>query len=230
MRNKILAIAVALIIAGCGGKSSNPTPETKFNLGKVDLLTPELNQPCATAIVISDTQSSVPFTWKPVDYAESYDVTVKNLISGASITQTATEAKISISLTRNVPYSWSVTANAKDAVAPVQSETWKFYNPAPGAVSYVPYPAEIIAPVYGSAIAGTTVNLQWKGASVGNNIKYYGVYFGTTAAPPLLKTDITDSFLNGVTVTSGTTYYWRVTTVDTNFNYSDSGLFQFTVK
>ena len=228
MRNRLLAFGIVLIIAGCGGKGGNPIPQ--ITIGKVELLTPELNQPCATTAVISDTQSSVPFTWKAADNADSYDVTIKNLLSGALVTQSATKAEITISLTRNVPYSWFVTAKSAQPSTPVKSDTWKFYNPGPGTVSYVPFPAEITAPIYGALISGATVDLKWKGSSAGNNIKFYGVYFGTTPAPPLMKSDITDSFLNGVAITAGTTYYWRVVTVDTNFNYSDSGLYQFTTK
>jgi hypothetical protein len=34
-------------------------------------------------------------------------------------------------------------------------------------------------------------------------------------------------FLNGVAVSSGVTYYWKIVTKDIQGNISDSGIFQF---
>jgi hypothetical protein len=80
------------------------------------------------------------------------------------------------------------------------------------------------------AASGGTISLKWTGSSVTQNIVSYNVYFGTSNTPPLLKLGVTDSFINGVSVTSGTMYYWHVGTLDSNGNYTDSGLYQFTVQ
>jgi hypothetical protein len=90
----------------------------------------------------------------------------------------------------------------------------------------------IKSPSFGQVITATsgTVGLSWTGSTPDNSpIAGYDVYFGTTSSPALLKSGITDSFVNGVAVTPGVTYYWRVISRDNLGNTSDSGLYQFTV-
>ena len=113
----------------------------------------------------------------------------------------------------------------------VQSDTWKFYNAGAGTVSYAPYPADVVAPAVGQNVAAPagTVNLSWKGSSVDGNITGYDVYFGTGKSPGVLKSNVTDSFYNNVSVIAGTQYYWKIVTRDAKGNTSDSGLFQFKV-
>lgn len=231
MRYRLAALAIALVLLSCG-KKSTPTPgpvPIEVVLGKPALLTPELNQPCTSGTIISSEFSSVQFTWAAAANAESYDIVIKNLISGLTVTQVSSTAQLTATIDRNTPYSWYVVAKSSKTTKTVQSDVWKFYNSGPGATSYAPYPAELTSPTYGQLLTGTTVNLTWKGNSVENNIKFYNVYFGTTATPPLVKSGVADMFLNGITIAAGNTYYWRIVTVDNNGNFSDSGLFQFTV-
>jgi hypothetical protein len=98
-------------------------------------------------------------------------------------------------------------------------------------VSHSPFPADAVAPGFGQNISatGSTVNLSWTGSDVDGDIVGYDVYLGTTTTPTLLKSNSTDQFLNNITVTSNTGYYWKVITKDSQGNTSDSGLFQFFV-
>lgn len=58
----------------------------------------------------------------------------------------------------------------------------------------------------------------------------YDIYLGTSVTSiPLIKSNITDMFLNGNAVISGATYYWKVVTHDSKGNTSDSGVLSFKV-
>jgi hypothetical protein len=229
MRKELLILAAIFILAGCGGgKNNNPQPAS--SPGKVSLSSPAQNQVCTTGTVITATTSSITFTWNKSDNTDSYDFTLKNLVSASVTTESTAATSITKTLARNTPYSWYITSRSGKTSSTAASDTWKFYNAGPGVVTYAPFPAEIIAPVYGQIVTTAIVNLTWKGSSVNPaTIVNYDVYLGTTKTPAILKSAVTDSFVNGVAVTAKTTYYWKVITRDRDGNTSDSGLQQFTV-
>lgn len=229
MRNWILFIALIMVLQGCG-KKNNPSPKTIP--GKAALTSPTQNAVCTTGTIISNTESSILFTWNSSTNTGSYDLVLKNLLTSATTTQNTTATQLTVTLARNTPYSWYVVSKSTQSGATSQSDTWKFYNAGPGVITYAPFPAEITSPMFGQNVTANqgTINLTWKGSSVNpGTITGYDVYFGTTNAPSVLKNGIKDSFLNGVPITSKTTYYWKVLTWDVDGNGSDSGLFQFTV-
>jgi hypothetical protein len=239
MRKELLIVSVVLILVGCGGKSNNPAPAGSGGTTttppapvKAVLTFPDQNAVCTSGKIISDTTSSITFTWNPSDNTNSYDMNLKNLATGVTITQNTTATQLTLSLTRNTPYSWYIVSKSTTTSTTAQSDTWKFYNAGKATVTYAPFPAEITSPTFGQTVTATTgtVNLTWKGTSVtAGTITGYDVYFGTTKSPALLKAAVTNSFFNNVSVASKTTYYWKVITKDIIGNTSDSGLYQFTV-
>jgi hypothetical protein len=72
----------------------------------------------------------------------------------------------------------------------------------PGAASN-PSPAD------GAGVSPGTVALNW---TAGSGATSYQVFFGTGAAPPLV--DTTSSTTSNVPVAAGTTYYWRVVSIN----------------
>jgi len=226
MRNRIFLFALIVILEACGGKKPNTVTPAQTP-SKAVLAAPAQNGVCITGTVVSNTQSSVTFIWNASDNTDSYDVTVKNLLTNTATTQNTTQTQLTVTLTRGTPYSWYVVSKSSKVSTTTQSDTWKFYNSGQGVVTYAPFPADITAPTFGQVVSTATVNLTWTGSSVSNNIANYDVYFGTTNTPPLLKSAITDNFVNNVSLTSKTTYYWKVVTRDANGNTSDSELFQF---
>jgi len=231
MNRSWLMIMAAVLLAGCGGggssKQGNPQPNPP---AQVTLSAPAQNTLCLTGTVVSSTQSSVPFSWGASANTDSYDLVIKNLLTSVSTTQNTTQSALTLTLDRNTPYAWYVVSKSTKTNATAQSDTWKFYNSGPGVVTYAPFPAQITAPTLGQAVTGSSVNLTWTGSTVtGGAIDNYDVYFGTTTTPAILKSTIKDSFVNGVAITSKTTYYWKVITRDFAGNTSDSGLYEFTV-
>jgi hypothetical protein len=244
MKRGILIISVILILMGCGkgGSNSNPTPGGSTTNGggttsipapaQASLTLPAQNTVCTTGTVTSSTESTIQFTWNASANTDSYDLYLKNLLTSITTTQNTTSTQLNVTLLRNTPYSWYIVSKSTKTATTAQSDTWKFYNAGPGTITYSPFPAEIISPTFAQNVTATagTVNLTWKGSSVNpGTITAYDVYFGTTTSPAILKSGVTDSFLNNVSVTSNTTYYWKVITKDILGNTSDSGIYQFSV-
>jgi hypothetical protein len=224
-----IIFALSFILAGCGSKN-NPAPDLP-SPDKALLIFPEKDAICTTGTLVSATTSSLTLKWNAANNTDSYDVTVKNLLTGTLTTQTTTKTELTVNLLVNTPYSWVVTSKSSKVNKPATSDTWKFYNSGPGIVSYAPFPAEIVAPNFKQNVTATNgkVTLDWNGSDVDGDIVSYDVYFDTKNSPAIFKAGVTDSILNDVAVTSGSTYYWRVITKDSKGNSSDSGVFQFTV-
>jgi hypothetical protein len=226
---KLLVALLILLLIACSKKHS---PAPVLPPARALLTAPLQNAVCTTGTVISDTNSSILFTWDATDNTDSYDLVLKNLLTSATITQSTTVPQLTVAVTRNTPYSWYIVSKSIKTSTTAQSDTWRFYNSGPGIITYPPYPAEITAPTFGETVtaASGTINLTWTGSSViTGTIVNYDVYFGSTVTPPKLKSAITDSFVSGVLVASGATYYWKVITRDRAGNTSDSGVYQFTV-
>ena len=196
------------------------------------LLAPTSNEICAAGTVLSDSITRIKFTWTAATDAESYDITIKNLLTGTSLTQNATTNSIEVAVKRNTPFSWFVTSKTTKTTKTTDSDIWKFYTTGPVQIFYTPFPAEALRPTIGQQITGNKVTLRWKGADVDNDISTYDVYFGTDANPPVIQTKLpaTTSSIADVTVVAGTKYFWRVVTKDAKGNTSSSEIFQFTVK
>ncbi len=196
------------------------------------LLAPTSNEVCAAGTVLSDSITRIKFTWTAATDAESYDITIKNLLTGTSLTQNATTNSIEVAVKRNTPFSWFVTSKTTKTTKTTDSDIWKFYTTGPVQIFYTPFPAEAISPTIGQQITGNKVTLRWKGADVDNDISTYDVYFGTSANPPvrLINLPATTTSSGDFTVVAGTRYFWRVVTKDAKGNSSSSEIFQFTVK
>ncbi len=214
------------MVAACGGKDEDAAAP-----GKAALIFPAQNSACISGAVIADTLSAIQFNWEASDNTDSYELVIKNLLTQASISLSTASNQATVNLLRNTPYSWFIKSISTSSPVVTESDTWKFYNAGAGASAYSPFPATLTAPAFGASIAATAgkIKLEWAGSDVDNDIVGYDVYFGTTATPPLLESDITDMFLNDVAVTSNTSYYWRIVTHDSNGNTADSGVFQFHV-
>lgn len=228
MKRFLILAGIVFFFAACGKKAdAPPIPPTVPVPEKSSLLFPAANSICTSGTVISDTQSTIAFSWTTAANAESYDIVIKNLITSAVTQQTTSDLQLQIALDRNAPYSWYVISKSSKTKVSARSDAAKFYSAGLGVVYYAPFPADIVSPLYGTTLTATTVNLVWKGSSTDNDIVGYDIYFGTTASPTLLKSNITDMFLNGLTINTGTQYYWRVVTKDAQGNTSSSDISQF---
>ncbi len=209
-------------------KKDKASPE---NPTSVDLIFPFENSECNVGTDSTETQSNVVFEWSESQNTDEYELNLKNLNSGDSSSHITNELNISIRITRATPYAWYVVSKSNSTESTAKSETWKFYNAGEGIISYAPFPAEIVSPTMAETINTTanTITLEWVGSDVDNDITGYDVYFGTTNTPDIIETDLQESILNGVPVSSNTVYYWKIITKDASGNNSDSGTYQFKI-
>jgi hypothetical protein len=232
MKKTLISAMALTFLYGCGGAGGGTDPQpTPAAPAKAVLITPTQNELCTQGLVITATQSTVTLKWTAAANTESYQVDLKNLETGALTTQNVTANTLDVQLTRNTPYSWSVTSKSTKSSTTAQSDTWRFYNSGPGTTNYAPFPAELVSPAIEGNVTATNgkINLTWNGQDVDNDITTYDVYLGTTTTLTLVKAGLTTATLTDVTVNSNTYYYWKVITKDSKGNTSDSGTYRFKV-
>lgn len=228
MRRLFILTLLSYTLNSCGGGGSEGPPAPAPTAAT--LSSPINNEACTTGTTISDTESRITFSWVAGVNADSYQLTVTNLLNQTQQTQIASTTSTELTLKRNTPYSWYVTSRSSKNPTTANSTTWKFYNAGPASSTYPPYPAEIVSPTLGQNLTPTNgkINLQWRGSDADNDIINYDIYLGTSSTNlTLIKSQHTTSTLADVAVNANTTYYWKVITRDAKANTSDSGLFEF---
>jgi hypothetical protein len=222
---KIVIILLFVIIqVTCGKKSSiSPAPEAAV------LLAPLKDEVCITGKVISDSESAIDFKWSPAVNAETYELSIKNLLTGLITSHATNLTSFEVSLKRNTPYSWFVTSKSTKTSITAVTSIWKFYNAGLGTTSYPPYPAEIVSPSLGQLITSNNgkITLQWRGLDPDNDIINYDIYLGTSINVTLFKSQHTITSLADVPVNVNTRYFWKVISRDVKGNTSESGLYEF---
>jgi hypothetical protein len=212
-------------VLGCGKDSPKP-PEA------ANLLFPLQNSECTTGVDLNETSSRVEFRWQRASNTDTYELRVTNLITNVTQTISTQELNAELPLEKGAPYSWVVISRNTDTQESAVSVSWNFYN-AGSERSYAPFPAEIIRPKSGATIfrdVNNEVQLEWAGADVDNDITGYELYFSTTDPPEALIASPGAGTGNiKVGVEANATYYWRVVTLDSEGNRSDTGSFGFKV-
>ena len=241
MRNQILkhfSFLFALILISCGGGGGDdtggggggggggpvdpPTPP-----GKSTLVAPANNKTCETGTSVSDTQSTVAFSWNASASTNTYDVRITNLnTSTATNKNGVASTSTTATLDKSVPYSWNVTSKNTQTTTTTGSDTWKFYLAGDGVVNYAPFPAELKTPASGSTVtlSDGKATFTWEGTDPDSaDTLSYTVYVDTTDGKQTPTTALTDLSAQtaDVELEAATTYYWRVKTSDgTNASYS----------
>ncbi|TSJ36605.1 hypothetical protein FO440_22525 [Mucilaginibacter corticis] len=231
---KYIFLLSVLLLTACGKKSSSPDPKPVPEApvpAAATLTFPAQNSLCNAGDVVSDTQTNIILTWSAAANADSYEIDIKDLLTGTVSKQSSTTNQFKATLLKNTPYAWSIVSKSEKNVQTASSDTWKFYVAGPGITSYSPFPATLLTPSFAQTFAtGTeTVDLSWTGSDADNDIASYNVYLGTAADPPLLKSGLSDQFLNNITVSPGNTYYWKIITTDSKGNTSTSDIYKFTI-
>ena len=195
------------------------------------LVFPEDNTECNEGTILSDTQSKVVFRWNTSEHTDSYEVVLTKTETAETSNFDATGNSKEIILERGTSYEWQVISKSTESAVTATSETFEFFNAAPGAVNHVPFSAEAIAPEDESEVTATSgkVLLQWEASDIDDDIKEYEVIFGTNK-DQLETMGVQASESLEVSVNSGTTYYWSVTTTDEANNTSTSEVFSFIVQ
>lgn len=228
---KIILILIVGLGISCGGDDDGDVvPVVLPDATKVSLSFPENNTECNEGSFISDTHNRVVFKWGMDANNDSYTIYVKNLDSENLIPYEVplNENELAITIIKGAPYSWWVISKVTGNPVTAKSEVWKFYNAGLPKESHPPFPAEVVSPVMGSTIESGTIKLQWEGSDIDNDIASYAVLLDTSEIPTTSIGTATTNSIN-VEVESGTVYYWKVISVDSAGNESNSQIFQFKV-
>lgn len=222
----------AFLLVSCGGGSDDggDTPDPVATPKATTLIFPDNNTECNEGTIISDTRSSVEFSWNAAQDTDSYEINIKNLATGNSTKTTVNSTTEVITIDRGTPYEWFVTSKASGTTETATSTVWKFYNQGVGIENYAPFPAEAVSPARGATIATTTtVSLRWSGADVDDDIEEYEIFLDTTNNPST-SIGTTTNITIDATVAANTVYYWKVITKDSQNNTSNSEVFEFKVE
>ncbi|MFT4576462.1 MAG: hypothetical protein ACI9SI_001389 [Polaribacter sp.] len=229
MKKIIYLICLVLLQFGCDSEEVLVINKPSI----VNLIFPYENSLCNEGTNRTPTESTVLFEWQAGEYTDSYTLVLKNVSSGVqTVHQSDIKPELSITIQRASQYQWYIISNSNVVMETAKSETWIFYNSAEGVQSYTPFPADIKYPLMAQTISTTasTITLDWTGSDVDDDIVGYDVYFGTSNQPGLFISNLNDSILNDVPISSNTIYYWKIITKDSLGNSSDSGLYQFKIQ
>lgn len=214
-----------------GGEIPDPNPDPIAAPSPSTLVFPADNTECNEGIVLSDMESKVTFKWNASQNTDSYSVNLTNLSTGASTSIDSNSNEADITILRGTPYEWSVTSQANGTTESASSTTWRFYNQGPGIESYAPFPADAISPTRGATIAATgSITLEWNGSDVDDDIVEYEVFFGTDSTADTSIGATTNTNFPNVPISSGSIYYWKVITTDSEDHTSTSDIFEFRVQ
>lgn len=221
-------LLVLMILMACGGKDAPQAPAA------AQLTFPLKNSECTTGETVIGTNTSVvTFNWVASNHTETYELRATNLNTNTTQTIMSTAPTAKLTLEKGSPYSWSVISRNKAVQETGKSETWLFYN-AGFQTTYAPFPAEVKAPRMGSTVAkdiNNEVVLIWEGADVDNDLAGYEVYFSTDNPPTTLLASLTSSQSElNVSVTSNTSYYWRIVSFDLEGNKATNAIASFKVR
>lgn len=224
MKKYFALVVLSLLVLTCKKKESPKSPVAAL------LTFPLQNSECNTGVDLNATTSRVEFSWQAAKHTDTYELRVTNTAS--NITQTVSTSSLfaQLPLEKGAPYSWSVVSRNDETEDIASSAVWQFYN-AGFAITYAPFPAQVVHPESGSRVIkdiNNEVELEWFGADIDGDIVGYEVYFGSVSPPVDLVASPSVSVQRAkVTVVSNTTYYWKVLSRDSEGNTSDSGIFTF---
>ncbi|BDB54314.1 hypothetical protein GENT5_06190 [Flavobacterium ammoniigenes] len=217
----LLALFTIVFLVSCGGSDPGPAPMPVPVIktpGKSVLIGPANARTCEEGTNITATQSTVAFSWNSTSDTESYELRITNLNTSEVVTQTGiTTTSATATLTRGIPYSWSITSKNKGATTTV-SDIWKFYLAGVGVTNYAPFPAAAVSPLPGTTVTPTNgkVTLTWDTSDVDGGTLTHTLYLDTVDGKqiPLAANSNLTVKTKEVSVAANTVYYWRVATSD----------------
>ncbi|WP_289038773.1 hypothetical protein [uncultured Zobellia sp.] len=216
MKSFLKLAVLSILIMSCGGKdnpTTSPQEEVK-ELGAFNLVFPDNNLICTEGDDVGTEDISIDLLWSKSTNATSYDVQITNQESGEVSTQSSTTPEMTVTLKKNTQYTWIVTAKLDDITK--SSSAWNFYTEGISVENYAPFPAQITVSDNGNE----TVEINWEGNDLDNDIVSYDIHFGTTTSPELVHTTTDDSESLTLLIIYYTDHYLEIVTTDNVGNKS----------
>lgn len=223
-----VAMTLLIVFASCSSKDDNPRPNPP---NAATLLFPEKNETCFQGVIVDKNNSTIAFEWESQKGADTFSLTIRNLISNQIETYTTSETFKEVTLSRNTPYSWFVTSINSNSGERTTSNLWRFYNAGEGVVSYPPFPAELLNPKSGSTSYSTTnITVHWNAVDVDHDIAQYTLYLDTHSPPTTLIASNLTSDSYTLPLLEPNVYYWYISTTDLLGNTTASPTGEFKVE
>tara|TARA_R110002049_G_C9125672_1_gene558667 strand:- start:230 stop:922 length:693 start_codon:yes stop_codon:yes gene_type:complete len=230
MKTLIFPLLLLFVISNSCRKDNNLENNLELNPTKTQLIFPDNVSECIEGSILSDTQSEVFFRWTSTENTDYYELHITNLVLSNTKTYSTEDTELPITIERGTPYSWYVSS--KNNSATTISDLWSFYNSSNQTQYFIPFPAQNISPEIEVVLPSNQklVTLEWDGNDLDSDILEYDLYFEDLNPPDIYQEKIKENSLGGVPISSGNTYYWKITTRDELGNESDSNIFVFEVE
>ena len=214
----------AVLVVSCTQEPSPPGP--------VSLLTPAVDESCASGPILPDGTRSVSFSWTPSDHTDTYTVSVLQIDNTQIRSEVVSQTTTVFNLPTYKAYSWQVIASNKEVTETSLSER-RFFFVAGTLTAGVPQTPAALQPTPGSRFARPSsgqVLLSWQSADADGDLSRYTLYVDTQPIP-LQEVVLTGPLANTyqLAVTPQTTYYWQVKVEDAQGNTALSPVFDFKV-
>ncbi|GAA4273685.1 fibronectin type III domain-containing protein [Aquimarina gracilis] len=221
----IALLSTALVLSCSGDDDGGP----QIDLSNADPTIPSLIFPTNN---LTCTNIDLTFSWNAATDSDgdtiSYviDISTDSSFDTIAFTVTTTQRNRTFNLDKGVTYFWRVKAMDNKGNESDYSATQSFFTEPDAAVNTLPNAPEVVSPEIGSRVSETTITLNWNASDADGDTLVYDVYFGDTDSPALVAEAIDVSTLD-VSVSSGTTYYWRVVAKDPNQSATMGQLWNF---
>jgi hypothetical protein len=216
-------------MASCGQETE---PTTLAELRDAALLLYPKNLvdcPSNTSMDLSmhtDSTTQMEFKWEAVDYADAYQFTLNNQITGAIVETTVSSTSFATMVDKLTEYTWTVKSISYNENVEVVSAPTSFYIQSGIQINNPPHQAKAISPKNGRYIASNSLELSWTATDNDHDIMGYELYLDTNF-PPTSKVLSTNYTKAQVSLTEDKVYFWKVKTIDKEGYTSHSEVFQF---
>lgn len=215
MKKISITIFSVLLLHSCSGNDDFIPQSVIENVDPTapSLLFPTNNLVCTNFNLEFDWNVAVDADGDSVSY--TVDIATDSEFTTVLFSATTTETGNTFTLEKGTTYFWRVKAIDSEGNDSDYSTTQTFFTEPDAETNTIPNAPELVSPFLGEKLFGSTVNLDWDATDTDNDSLSYDVYFGDSN-PPVLFAENIDITMLDATVSSGTTYYWRVVVKDSH--------------
>jgi hypothetical protein len=224
MKKYLYIIALSTLFWSCGGGGEDtPPPPPPVNKAPTTptLVYPTNNLLCIENPVVCQWNVSTDSEGDAITY--QIEVAKDNSFTQDKQTFNGQLTTQSVSLEEDVAYYWRVKAIDSKNASSSYSSVFKFYTYGEGVTNYLPFAPELVSPGLNVVVQETAYTpneqlnaiLQWTAEDVDtDNTLTFDVYFGTDNPPTAKEAENQSTTSLDVTLTTSTTYYWKVVVKD----------------
>ncbi|MDO7172521.1 hypothetical protein [Mariniflexile sp. AS56] len=216
-----------MIITSCSGGGDDPDtsnpgtdPDPGSTVNKAPnspvLIGPTDNQLCISNNLEFDWSNSIDPDGDAVKYTMEVSKNAEFTQITHSFSNLSTPTK-TISLEKGVAYYWRVKAVDSKNASSSFSSVFNFYTEGFGKENHLPSSPTLIQPALNITTQGTSASLVWGATDADGDALTFDVVLDTSNPPTAsIVTNHPEKSYIASSLTSGTTYYWKVITKDSH--------------